>query len=194
MKARHIPNAITLSRLCLAPPLLIALYLIEAKTAMIAVFVFFALTDWIDGALARGVRGWSSAFGQRIDPYADKALCWPALLGLILELPTNVMILVPIAVFLFYDGMGETLRLLKLTTAPNWYAKKKTLVQMVALLILWCGIVLPSLQLFGITFVTLGLSLLWISTGLACIAGYAYLKESGVIDWILRRMPIFPSL
>jgi CDP-diacylglycerol---glycerol-3-phosphate 3-phosphatidyltransferase len=69
------PNVISIFRILLAP-VLVVLVLSEDDTAAgvaAAVFVFGALTDGLDGYLARRYSG-ATALGQWLDPLADKIL------------------------------------------------------------------------------------------------------------------------
>jgi CDP-diacylglycerol---glycerol-3-phosphate 3-phosphatidyltransferase len=69
------PNVISIFRILLAP-ILVVLVLSESDTAAgvaAAVFVFGALTDGLDGYLARRYSG-ATALGQWLDPLADKIL------------------------------------------------------------------------------------------------------------------------
>lgn len=74
-----IPNALCLIRLILAP--LVAICLLKGRADWAAFFfVFGAITDAIDGPLARAW-GQVSVLGQRLDPVADKALINSAFLA-----------------------------------------------------------------------------------------------------------------
>ncbi len=79
-------NMVTGVRLLLVPVFLAAL-LVDGGTetgwrlVAFAVFVVAALTDRLDGELARR-RGLVTAFGTMLDPVADKALVGSALIGL----------------------------------------------------------------------------------------------------------------
>ena len=65
-------NLLTLLRLVLVP--VFAVYLMEGRWPQaFAVFTFAALTDFLDGWVARRF-GWVTALGVFIDPMADKAL------------------------------------------------------------------------------------------------------------------------
>jgi cardiolipin synthase (CMP-forming) len=74
MKARiwTVPNQITLLRLGFLPFFLILVFYEEYKWSL-AVLVFVALTDAIDGFLARRLHQ-KSALGAYLDPIADKLL------------------------------------------------------------------------------------------------------------------------
>lgn len=79
----NIPNALTTLRI-LAVPVLIWLLASEdpqARTWATIVFLVAAVTDLIDGAIARRY-GQITAFGKLADPIADKALIGTALIGL----------------------------------------------------------------------------------------------------------------
>ncbi|MEM6333421.1 MAG: CDP-diacylglycerol--glycerol-3-phosphate 3-phosphatidyltransferase [Planctomycetota bacterium] len=78
---RQIPNAITLARLVLTAVCIACLSLVDVSTGTtqpwlglgLIAFLVAALTDWLDGALARR---WNvvSRFGRVMDPLADKVL------------------------------------------------------------------------------------------------------------------------
>lgn len=72
---KHVPNALTVGRIVVAP---VCLYLLWTGTfagqaAGAALFILAAITDWLDGRLAREY-GVSSRLGQFLDPLADKIL------------------------------------------------------------------------------------------------------------------------
>lgn len=96
----NIANALTVLRLLLVPVFLVLLLWDEGEDAALrlaatAVFVVAALTDRVDGQLARS-RGLVTSFGKLADPIADKALTGAALVGLSLldELPWWVTVVV----------------------------------------------------------------------------------------------------
>ena len=82
----NIANMLTGVRLLLVPVFLVALFVDGGtdtgwRLVAFAVFVVAALTDRLDGELARR-RGLVTAFGTMVDPIADKALIGSALIGL----------------------------------------------------------------------------------------------------------------
>lgn len=82
----NIANVLTGLRLLLVPVFLAALFVEQGtdtgwRLVAFAVFVVAALTDRLDGELARR-RGLVTAFGTMMDPVADKALTGSALIGL----------------------------------------------------------------------------------------------------------------
>jgi cardiolipin synthase len=72
VKARDIPNAITVLRFFLVPPVVILL-LQERFTAALLVFGVAGFSDGLDGFLAKRF-DWRSRLGGIIDPLADKLL------------------------------------------------------------------------------------------------------------------------
>ena len=81
-----IPTLMTLARIA-AIPLIVGLFYLPIETAernfwATVMFVVFALTDWLDGYLARKLNQ-SSAFGAFLDPVADKFLVCASLLVLV---------------------------------------------------------------------------------------------------------------
>lgn len=82
----NIANAVTLLRLVLVPFFVWFLLVAEGeetpwRIAAFVVFLVAALTDRVDGDLARR-RGLVTDFGKLVDPIADKALTGAAFIGL----------------------------------------------------------------------------------------------------------------
>jgi CDP-diacylglycerol--glycerol-3-phosphate 3-phosphatidyltransferase len=71
----NLPNAITTLRVLLAPVVTVLVFESSASVRLIAfaVFLVAALSDLVDGALARR-RGEITDFGKLVDPLADKLL------------------------------------------------------------------------------------------------------------------------
>lgn len=86
LNARHIPNVLTVFRLCMVPLLSWQILVHQYLTALV-VAVVAGLTDAADGYLAKRF-GWVSRLGSVLDPLADKllmitafaALAWVGLL------------------------------------------------------------------------------------------------------------------
>jgi cardiolipin synthase len=115
MKVRvwTVPNQITLLRLGFLPFFLILCFYEEYRWALL-VLVFVALTDAIDGYLARRLHQ-KSALGAYLDPIADKLLLSSSFIVLamakkiawwltILVLSRDVLLLVVAAVILIIQG------------------------------------------------------------------------------------------
>ena len=74
----NLPNTLTWLRILLIPVFLMFYYLPESwmerqsvNTTAASIFLLAAVTDWLDGYLARKLKQ-TSAFGAFLDPVADK--------------------------------------------------------------------------------------------------------------------------
>ncbi len=94
MILKHIPNALTVTRLVLIVPFLVFLYQ-HKYTHAFYIFLLAGFTDGLDGWLARYFR-WQSSFGLFLDPLADKLLIASSFIALALsgKLPWWLVILV----------------------------------------------------------------------------------------------------
>jgi cardiolipin synthase len=90
---RHVPNILTSLRLVAAPAVAALLALGDHAIAFV-VFAAAGLSDAVDGYLAKRF-GFSTRFGRILDPIADKALMFAALVMLVLlgEVPLWLVIL-----------------------------------------------------------------------------------------------------
>src|SRR4051794_11775521 len=89
-----LPTMLTLFRIALLPVIVIVFYapFRGANIAASGVFIAAALTDWLDGWVARRY-GMTSAFGEFLDPVADKLMVTTTLCLLLQDNPT-----VPLAI------------------------------------------------------------------------------------------------
>ena len=80
------PNVLTLLRIALIPAFIAAYYLARPWAHMLAtgLFILAALTDWLDGYLARRWEQ-TSLFGAFLDPVADKLMIAAALVLLVAD-------------------------------------------------------------------------------------------------------------
>ncbi|MDY6942748.1 MAG: CDP-diacylglycerol--glycerol-3-phosphate 3-phosphatidyltransferase [Pseudomonadota bacterium] len=138
----NVPNLLTLSRIILIPLFVVAYYapMSGAQTLAASLFVLAAITDWLDGYLARRW-GQTSAFGAFFDPVADKLMVAMALLivlqndpRLIMALPVAVIIGREITVSALREWMAEIGH--RGRVAVSMWGKVKTTVQMISLVIL----------------------------------------------------------
>ncbi len=137
-----IPTILTLFRIALIPVLVLVFYLPYPWTNFAAAFVFAlgAVTDWLDGWIARRYHMYS-AFGAFLDPVADKLMVAVALFLIVQGHPTpwmafwaSVIVGREIAVSALREWMAEIGQRARVKVA--WVGKVKTVVQMVALLCL----------------------------------------------------------
>lgn len=80
----NLPNTITFSRLLGIPFLLYGLYIptIQSQWICLSIFLIAALTDWLDGYLARKLNQITD-LGKFLDPLVDKLLVLAPLLVLV---------------------------------------------------------------------------------------------------------------
>ena len=93
----NVPNLLTILRLAAAPGVVIMfLYFARpwADWFALILFVTAALTDWLDGYLARAWKQ-ESKLGAMLDPIADKAMVIIALLVIVGLSNMNAWILLP---------------------------------------------------------------------------------------------------
>lgn len=138
-----LPNLLTMFRLFAAPGVALVFIVLPRGTAdwlALVLFVGAALTDWLDGALARA---WNqtSKMGTMLDPIADKAMVVIALAALMHVSSLAPWILLPVIVILFREMfvsglrefLGDVAGTLKVTRLAKW----KTAVQMTAIAVLF---------------------------------------------------------
>ena len=139
----NIPNILTMVRLIAAPGLvLMFLYFTRpwADWFALTLFVSAALTDWIDGYLARAWKQ-ETKLGAMLDPIADKAMVVIALMVIVgyssyspwLVLPATVILFREVFVSGLREYLGDVAGTLKVTKLAKW----KTTVQMVAIAVLF---------------------------------------------------------
>ncbi|MCF6218709.1 MAG: CDP-diacylglycerol--glycerol-3-phosphate 3-phosphatidyltransferase [Gammaproteobacteria bacterium] len=178
-----IPNILTYGRILAIPVLVIFFYLPVEWSAFAATVVFMvaAVTDWLDGYLARR---WNqtSAFGAFLDPVADKLIVAAALIILVernptsadsifLALPTIVIIGREIAISALREWMAEIGE--SAAVAVSMIGKVKTAVQMIAITLL-----LYQAPIVGVSAADAGLVLLYVSAILTFYSMVIYLKAA----------------
>ncbi len=135
----NIPNILTILRLFAAPGVAIMFLYFSRPWAdwfALVLFVSAALTDFVDGYLARAWKQ-ESRFGAMLDPIADKAMVIIALLVIIgfsswspwLVLPATVIVFREVFVSGLREFLGASAKLLQVTVLAKW----KTTAQMVAI-------------------------------------------------------------
>jgi CDP-diacylglycerol--glycerol-3-phosphate 3-phosphatidyltransferase len=80
----NLPNALSLVRIFLVPVLVVFLIVVPRpyNLSAAAVFLAGALTDWLDGRIARSTRQ-VTTLGKLLDPVADKLLIAAGLISLV---------------------------------------------------------------------------------------------------------------
>lgn len=151
----NLPNKLTTIRL-MSVPLFVLIYLIPYQSLGIAIpnfdilstqlslldiilfliFTLSALTDYLDGYLARK-NDLVTTFGKFVDPIADKLIVNTALL--LLASSNDISILIPI-IMISRDTIVDAIRLVasqkNVVLAASYLGKAKTMTQMIAICIL----------------------------------------------------------
>jgi CDP-diacylglycerol---glycerol-3-phosphate 3-phosphatidyltransferase len=137
-----IPNILTFLRIVLIPVFILLFYLPFRGSHVMAaiIFIFAAMTDWLDGYLARSL-GQVSKLGSFLDPVADKLIVVTALILLVgdralpyLAVPAIVIICREIMVSALREWMAEIGQHKRM--AVTMLGKIKTTLQMLAIILL----------------------------------------------------------
>jgi CDP-diacylglycerol--glycerol-3-phosphate 3-phosphatidyltransferase len=138
----NLPNQITLLRIVLVPLIVGVFYLPDAwlsqpgkNLVATAIFIFAAVTDWLDGYLARRLNQ-VSAFGAFFDPVADKLAVVGALIVLLhlgrVDMVVGLIIIGrEIAISALREWMAQLGQAKSVAVA--YIGKVKTVLQMVAI-------------------------------------------------------------
>jgi CDP-diacylglycerol--glycerol-3-phosphate 3-phosphatidyltransferase len=175
-----IPTLMTWARIVAIPLIVGVFYLnlpVSSRNLIATVmFVVFALTDWLDGYLARKL-GQTSAFGAFLDPVADKFLVCACLLVLVdLQRADVFVALIIIGREIAISALREWMATIGATksVAVHLVGKVKTGVQMVAIaFLLYDG---PFLGLIDTRL--WGTVLIWGSAVLTVWSMVYYLKKA----------------
>ena len=188
------PNKLTIIRI-IATPLFMVSMLINFPyhyTVSFVLFILAALTDAIDGHLARKYNIVTS-FGKFLDPLADKMLTTAAFLGFIfMYASTNYCWQITAITFiiLFREFMVSSVRLVVVSSggkviAANIWGKLKTVTQMVGIVLaLFAYVIIDDfgiISIKGICDIVIN-AIFWISAVLCVISGIIYLI--GIKDYI----------
>ena len=148
-----------------------------ANIASTAIFGLAALTDWLDGYLARKLNQ-VSPMGAFLDPVADKLMVATALILLVqadpnpaLAIPAAVIIGREITISALREWMAELGARAKV--AVSVIGKIKTVFQMIAIFLL-----ILKTDLFGLPIYTIGYILLYIAAILTLWSMVVYLRAA----------------
>jgi cardiolipin synthase len=179
----NLPNIVTLLRILLIPLIVGVFYVPDAwlgdaakNITATAVFIVAALTDWLDGYLARRLNQ-MSAFGAFFDPVADKLVVVGALIVLLhlgrVDMVVGMIIIGrEIAISALREWMATVGRAKSVAVA--FIGKLKTVMQMVAIPLL-----LFENTLFGlIDCYALGTVLINVAAVLTVVSMLYYLRRA----------------
>lgn len=195
----NLPNVLTISRVPLMF-IIVALMFIDlpwAATTAFWLFIVAALTDWLDGELARRWKS-VSAFGRFMDAVIDKVL----VIGLMIALVTNpsnfmghdiiamVLLLCILCREFAISGLRMAVAVKGLEVPADMGGKVKTFVQLNAIGWLMGArmLALDHAEKFGgddrdivAAVRILGMSLYVLSAVLTVTSGYSYFKQHGKV-------------
>jgi len=170
-----ISNQLTMGRVFLIPLFIAAFYLPDSLDYYLSALVFSvaAITDWLDGYLARS-RNEVTAFGRFLDPVADKLLVAAALVLLVSDdrAPAVLAIIIigrEIAIGALREWLAERSSVVKVSLL----GKLKTMIQMIAI-----GALLIHNTIVGLDFHLIGMALLWVAAILTLWSGYEYIHNA----------------
>ena len=170
----NIPNSLTLFRIILVPVFVVALSTKMRLGVFLAlvIFVVAALTDSLDGYLARK---WHQVtkLGIILDPLADKLLVTSALVSLVeLQVLEGWIAIVIIGREFAVSG----LRIVKASEGEvmpaSKFGKLKTIVQIVAIIWIMLELLFPALKVLD-----LGVKIMYVAVLLTLLSGAEYFKD-----------------
>jgi len=183
--SKHIPNIITIIRIALLP-FVFFFYLTDfvpySQLIAIAIFLIAAVTDFLDGMIARKYNLVSN-IGKLLDPIADKMLYYS---GLFLIIVTNVFqiwaCVLIYTINLCRDFAIDCLRMIAATKgsvlAANAFGKIKTIIAFIAtpwVLLQGC---IPTDWNGFIVFAIAGYVLMGLQTIFCLLSGIIYLVQN----------------
>jgi cardiolipin synthase len=179
----NVPNLITWLRITLIPLLIAVFYAPDAwlspdgkNVTACVLFVIAALSDWLDGYLARALDQ-ASAFGAFLDPVADKLIVAAALIVLLtLDRVEPVVALIIIGREIAISALREWMAKLgqSASVAVAYVGKVKTASQMVAIpLLLFHGDVLGLFSAHRV-----GTVLIYVAAVLTVVSMAHYLRRA----------------
>lgn len=182
----NVPNILTFLRIILIPVFVLAYYLpfLWANEAALALFILAAVTDWLDGYLARRLNQ-SSRFGAFLDPVADKLMVVTALVLLVSDPEIQERVLdhrLFIVVVLIIIGREITVSALRewmaavgerARVAVSFLGKFKTTGQMIAIPFL-----IYREPLFGLPTMRIGEWLLYLAAGMTLWSMVIYIRSA----------------
>ncbi len=178
----NLPNLLTWMRIILIPMFIVLYYLPQDWMAQqdvnfwaTAIFAIAAITDWLDGYLARALNQ-TSAFGAFLDPVADKLMVAAALIVLVelgrVAAPIALIIIGrEIAISALREWMAKIGR--SKSVAVSFIGKVKTTAQMIAILLL-----LYQAPVFGIPVVQAGMALIYVAAFLTLWSMGYYMRAA----------------
>ena len=170
----NLPNKLTMGRI-FAIPVFIVVFLLDYRYAATVIFVLAALTDMLDGHIARK-HNLVTNFGKLMDPLADKLLVMSALICLAqVGDVAGWMVIVILGREFIITGMRQVAAAQGIVIAAGTTGKIKTITQMIAI---------PLLILENWPFSLLSVKIpidtifLWIALIMTVVSGTEYIVKN----------------
>lgn len=170
----NLPNKLTMGRI-FAIPVFIVVFLMDYRIAAAVIFILAALTDMLDGHIARK-HNLVTNFGKLMDPLADKLLVMSALICMVeVGDVAGWMVVVILGREFIITGMRQVAAAQGIVIAAGTTGKIKTITQMIAI---------PLLILENWPFTALGIPVpfdmifLWIALIMTIVSGAEYIMKN----------------
>ena len=187
----NVPMLLTWMRIAMIPLVIGIFYLPDAwlsphgknMTACL-MFIIAAVTDALDGFLARRYQGWATRMGAFLDPVADKLLVSAALVALVgLDRCDMLIAMIIIGREITVAALREWMAKMGESGAVkvNWFGKIKTIAQMSAIpmLLWWDPVAINTQMVTGeINIAWIGGMLLIVAAVLTIYSMYVYLSAA----------------
>ncbi len=164
-------NKISILRIMMTPLVVALLYFPGRITCIVAalIFIFAAITDWMDGYIARK---WNmvSSMGKFLDPLADKLLICSVLIMLVMLdwVPAWVVIVI-VCRELLVTGLRAMAIDEGIVLAADRFGKAKTVLQIAAIIPITL-----HYPIVGVDIARIGLGLLYAAMFVALYSGFNY--------------------
>jgi CDP-diacylglycerol---glycerol-3-phosphate 3-phosphatidyltransferase len=163
----NLPNSITLSRLLGLPIVVYCLYSnsLTVRWIGVAVFIVAALTDWLDGYLARKL-DLVTDLGKFLDPLVDKLLI---LIPLLILIDLHLVPAIGVCLILTRELTiaGWRVNQTQISGANIW-GKLKTVSQIIAIAVIITPLSIENWHFYGLV-------AFWLSVAFTLISGLIYL-------------------
>ena len=168
----NLPNCLTLLRIFLVPLLVVVLLTRFPNWEFIGVAIFLsaALTDWLDGHIARRRRQ-ITAFGSWLDPVADKLLVGAAFIAMVeMQLAPAWMVVIIVGREVIVTALRNIALFRGFSIAVSGFGKAKMAVEVVAITTLILGERSQFME-------SIGHAALWLAMALALISASQYFRR-----------------
>ncbi|MBI2818706.1 MAG: CDP-diacylglycerol--glycerol-3-phosphate 3-phosphatidyltransferase [Acidobacteria bacterium] len=177
----NLPNCLTILRIFLVPLLVVVLLTRFPNWEFIGVAIFLsaALTDWLDGHIARRRRQ-ITALGAWLDPVADKLLVGAAFIALVeMQLAPAWIVVIIVGREVTVTALRNIALLRGFSIAVSGLGKAKMAIEVVTITTLILGERSQMMERFGH-------AALWLAMALALISAFQYFRRF----WIQVSVPL----